>query len=134
MATNKIESPKKKQKVESKDEKIKRWETSFKCDVIKKQKVESKDEKIKRLEIELQDIGYIHKNITSILSNAIDELNYDICKLKKDHAEEIKTLQFLGECRNREKVIKFVKYHHTLIKSIEKLEDIRMCKFLEENC
>ena len=134
MATNKIESPKKKQKVESKDEKIKRWETSFKCDVIKKQKVESKDEKIKRLEIELRDIGDIHKNITSILSNAIDELNYDICKLKKDHAEEIKTLQFFGECNNREKIIDFVKYHHTLIKSIEKIESIRMRKFLEENC
>ena len=134
MATNKIESPKKKQKVESKDDKIKRWEASFKCDVIKKQKVESKDEKIKRLEIELQDIGYIHKNITSILSNAIDELNYDICKLKKDHAEEIKTLQFFGKYKNSEKVIEFVRYHHTLIKSIEKIESIRMCKFLEENC
>ena len=56
----------------------------------KKQKVESKDQKIKRLENELRDIGDIHKNITSILSNTIDELNYDICKLKKDHAEEIK--------------------------------------------
>ena len=100
----------------------------------KKQKVETKDEKIKRLENELRDIGDIHKNITSILSNTIDELNYDISKLKKDHAEEIKTLQFFGECKNREKVIKFVRYHHTLIKSIEKLEDIRMRKFLEENC
>ena len=46
----------------------------------KKQKVESKDEKIKRLEIQLRDIGQIHKNITSILSNTIDELNYDICR------------------------------------------------------
>ena len=102
----------------------------------KKQKVESKDEKIKRLEIELREIGDIHRNITSILSNTIDDLNYDICKLKKDHAEEIKTLQLLhgGSSTNREKVIKFVRYHHTLIKSIEKLEDIRMRKFLEENC
>ena len=102
----------------------------------KKQKVESKDEKIKRLENELRDIGDIHKNITSILSNTIDELNYDICKLKKDHAEEIKTLQLLhgGSGTNREKVIKFVRYHLALIKSIEKLEDIRMRKFLEENC
>ena len=102
----------------------------------KKQKVESKDEKIERLENELRDIGDIHKNITRILSNTIDELNYDISKLKKDHAEEIKTLQLLhgGSCTNREKVIKFVRYHHTLIKSIEKLEDIRMCKFLEEHC
>ena len=100
----------------------------------KKQKVESKDEKIKRLENELRDIGDVHKNITSILSNTIDELNYDISKLKKDHAEEIKTLQFFGECKNREKVIKFVRYHQALIKSIEKLEDIRMCKFLEEHC
>ena len=100
----------------------------------KKQKVESKDEKIKRLEIELHDIGNIHRNITSILSNTIDELNYDISKLKKDHAEEIKTLQFFGEYKNRKKVIEFVRYHHTLIKSIEKLEDIRMRKFLEENC
>ena len=100
----------------------------------KKQKVESKDEKIKRLENELHDISNIHKNITSIMSNTIDELNYDISKLKKDHAEEIKTLQFFGECKNREKVIKFVRYHQALIKSIEKLEDIRMCKFLEEHC
>ena len=97
----------------------------------KKRKVESKDEKIKRLENELRDMGDIHRNITSILSNTIDELNYDICKLKKDHAEEIKTLQFFSECKNREKIIEFVKYHHTLIKSIEKLEDIRMRKFLE---
>ena len=57
--------------------------------------MESKDEKIKRLENELRDIGDIHKNITSILSNTIDELNYDICKLKKDQVEEIKTLQLL---------------------------------------
>ena len=51
-----------------------------------------------------------------------------------DHSEEIKTLQIFSECNNREKIIEFVKYHHTLIKSIEKLEDIRMRKFLEENC
>ena len=70
----------------------------------KKRKVETKDEKIKRLEIELRDIGDIHRNITSILSNTIDELNYDISKLKKDHAEEIKSSSLYY------KTINFLKY------------------------
>ena len=65
MATNKTESPK------------------------KKQKVESKDEKIKRLEIELRDIGDIHRNITSILSNTIDELNYDLIKTLESYKQFI---------------------------------------------
>ena len=100
----------------------------------KKQKVESKDEKIKRLENELRDIGDVHKNITSILSNTIDELNYDISKLKKDHAEEIKKLEIFNKCKNRDKILEFIRYHHTLLKCIEKIEDVRMCKFLEEHC